>query len=505
MLKNKKVACLVFLAALFVGGGGLLIRDFSYAEEFGEFEVQTKSGFNDMDLYECVEGAYIEQEQPTMININGLSENQLAVITELECTDKEIEDLTGLNQLTGLNHLNLSGNKIKEIDLSPYQDLQILELSGNEITSIDVSKNAKLEHLMLSQNKITSIDVSKNANLEQLNLDYNGGLESISLPNSRKLGILSLKSNKLGELISADKLSAELAKVPSLYNLDLSINSLASIDVSKNTNLRTLELYGNRLLTLVDVSDNTLLGDLRVDDIFVRTNLPYEVSGNSVVFNFDSVLFVNNGTRLGNNIIKDVEGVMTYVREDRRLVVTDLSKTNGYAQTVGEENQYTNYKVLLSTLTHVVSLDHNNGTGVIDRLVCVLDSTDAESCSVTLPEGPSRDGYKFAGWSDGTNTMKAGDKIAVSRDITLKADWKTGGGGNNGGNGNNNGGNNNGGNKENENSSKKDKVAVPNTGRNTNNGENSILFVIISLPIAALITGVAIYINNIKKAHKKFD
>lgn len=478
MLKYKKVACLVFLATLFVGGGGLLIGNFSYAEEFGEIEVQTKSGFNDMNLYECVEEAYVAQVQPTVMNENGLSENQLAEITELECTDKEIEDLTGLEQLVNLNHLNLSNNKITQINVSPYQNL------------ID---------LMLAMNQITSIDVSRNANLEQLNLDYNGGLESISLPNSQRLGILSLKSNKLGELISADKLSAELAKVPSLWNLDLSGNNLISIDVSKNTNLRSLELYGNRLLTLVDVSDNTLLEDLRVDDIFVRTNLPYEVSGNSVVFDFDSVLFVNNGTRLGNNIIKDVEGVMTYVRENRRLVVTDLSKTNGYAQTIGEENQYTNYKVLLSTLTHVVSLDHNNGTGVIDRLVCVLSSTDAESCSVTLPEGPSRDGYKFAGWSDGTNTVKAGDEIAVSKDVTLKAVW----GDNSGGNGNNNGGNSS--NNGNNSSSKKDKVAVPNTGRNTNNGENSILFVIISLPIAALITGVAVYINNIKKAHKKFD
>ena len=42
----------------------------------------------------------------------------------------------------------------------------------------------------------------------------------------------------------------------------------------------------------------------------------------------------------------------------------------------------------------------------------------------TVREALSKEGYDFVGWSDGKNTYNPGDKVDVTKDITLKAVWK---------------------------------------------------------------------------------
>ena len=83
-------------------------------------------------------------------------------------------------------------------------------------------------------------------------------------------------------------------------------------------------------------------------------------------------------------------------------------------------------RVLYVTVTqpdeYTISYDLNGGTaadGVIydDKYVVVGSSFTAEAA-------PTKDGYTFTGWSDGTNTYKAGETIIPVGNMTLTAQWK---------------------------------------------------------------------------------
>ena len=50
--------------------------------------------------------------------------------------------------------------------------------------------------------------------------------------------------------------------------------------------------------------------------------------------------------------------------------------------------------------------------------------TQTTTGSVTMPAAPTKVGYTFKGWSDGTNTYSAGETTTVSADTTFTAQWE---------------------------------------------------------------------------------
>ena len=115
-----------------------------------------------------------------------------------------------------LTDLNLDGNELTDIDLSPFPKLFSVSLIGNKIKTFDLSKAPTLGFAYLSSNKMKDIKLD-NPKLESLDLSDND-LESVSLD-----------------------------KLPQLEQLWLNANKLTKVDVSKNTNLRILNVVGNRL------------------------------------------------------------------------------------------------------------------------------------------------------------------------------------------------------------------------------------------------------------------
>lgn len=71
---------------------------------------------------------------------------------------------------------------------------------------------------------------------------------------------------------------------------------------------------------------------------------------------------------------------------------------------------------------YLVSYDLNEGEPAESE-----DYTDeivAEGTPIALKKAPSKDGYVFAGWSDGDTTYKAGDAVVVEHAMTFTAQWK---------------------------------------------------------------------------------
>ena len=63
-----------------------------------------------------------------------------------------------------------------------------------------------------------------------------------------------------------------------------------------------------------------------------------------------------------------------------------------------------------------VTVVYDNGTA--DKTEQVVDGGTFE-----LPDAPSRSGYSFVGWSDGSKTYEAGESVTVTADMTFTAMW----------------------------------------------------------------------------------
>ena len=101
MLKNKKIACLVFLAVLFVSSGGLLVGE-SYADD-----LFVPEGW-DSEFYACALEGFLEIEGGTEESIpdTGLTDEQLARIEEITCVERGVRSTFGLEKMTGQRYLD---------------------------------------------------------------------------------------------------------------------------------------------------------------------------------------------------------------------------------------------------------------------------------------------------------------------------------------------------------------------------------------------------------------
>ena len=181
-----------------------------------------------------------------------LTDAEIASVTSIDVSSKQIEDLKGIEYFTALTYLYCSINQLTSLDVSKNTALKELQCNSNQLTSLDVSQNTKLTYLYCSSNQLTSLDVSKNTALKGLYCNSNQ-LTSLDVSKNTALEELFCSSNQLTSL--------DVSKNTALETLRCSSNQLTSLDVSKNTALKELQCNSNQLTSL-DVSQNTALRNL---------------------------------------------------------------------------------------------------------------------------------------------------------------------------------------------------------------------------------------------------
>ena len=181
---------------------------------------------------------------------NGyLSDEEIAAVTKLYVSEKNIASLKGIEFFTALTELDCEDNLLTSLDVSKNTALKYLYCYNNQLTSLDLSKNTALTELNCSVNQLTSLDVSKNTALKYLWCE-NNQLTSLDVSKNTALISLNFSSNQLKSL--------DVSKNTALQNLGCGNNQLISLDVSKNTALQYLWCENNQLTSL-DVSKNTAL------------------------------------------------------------------------------------------------------------------------------------------------------------------------------------------------------------------------------------------------------
>lgn len=227
------------------------------------------------------------------IDTNGLNGNILntdaLAVTELDVSQKNISNLTGIQAFTNLTNLFAFDNSITSVDLSSNTNLEQLGLSRNgTFTSLNVSMLGNLTRLFVDSLGLTSIDVSSNPNLTWLYAN-NNALSAVNTVSNTNLERLYVSGNNLT--------NSSLVFNTNLKRLSASQNRITSFDATPYTNMELLSLQemqagfsltsinttnltsllylfvGQNALTTVDVSTNTALLRLGVNNMDSFTTL----------------------------------------------------------------------------------------------------------------------------------------------------------------------------------------------------------------------------------------
>jgi Leucine-rich repeat (LRR) protein len=201
-------------------------------------------------------------------NSGSLSANEINAVTVIDCSNKSIRNMKGIEFFTSLKKLNCNFNPFDySLDLSMNTNLTYLSCKGCSLKKLDVSNNLSLTYLDCNYNKLTTLDVSGNKSLKTLYC-CNSSMESLNVCNNPELIELYCDESALTSLDvrSCPKLSKLFCSNNSLTDLDMSnnsqltilvccCNSITSLDVSKCKDLRVLDCEYNQLSAL-DVAEN---------------------------------------------------------------------------------------------------------------------------------------------------------------------------------------------------------------------------------------------------------
>ena len=111
------------------------------------------------------------------INSNGDKGIQVSEASafkgEIDCSELNISNLTGIEAFTALTELYCGKNQLTSLDVSKNTALTKLSCDENQLTSLDVSKNTALTKLSCQRNQLTSLYFRKNTALTQLYCEDN--------------------------------------------------------------------------------------------------------------------------------------------------------------------------------------------------------------------------------------------------------------------------------------------------------------------------------------------
>lgn len=127
-----------------------------------------------------------------------LTEAEIAGVTEIDVSEKNIASLKGVEYFTALWSLYCQNNQLTSLDLSQNTALVSLSCQNNLLTSLDLSKNTELGVLICSVNQLTSLDLSQNTAIAYLDCN-NNQLASLDISQNTALYRLECYVNQINE------------------------------------------------------------------------------------------------------------------------------------------------------------------------------------------------------------------------------------------------------------------------------------------------------------------
>ncbi|XP_057620860.1 leucine-rich repeats and immunoglobulin-like domains protein 1 [Chionomys nivalis] len=300
--------------------------------------------------------------------------------------------------------LNLSYNKLSEIDSGVFEDLTNLQevyLNNNELTAIPSlgAASAHVVSLFLQHNKIPSVDGSQlksYLSLEVLDLSLNNITEirSSCFPNGLRIRELNLASNRISSLESGafDGLSRSLLtlrlsknritqlpvkafKLPRLTQLDLNRNRIRLIEGLTFQGLDSLEVLKLQRNNISKLTDGAFWGLSKMHVLHLEYNSLVEVNGGSLYG-----LTALHQLRLSDNSISRIQrDGWSFCQKLHELVLSFNNLTRLDEESLAELSSLSILRLSHNAISHiaegafkglkslrVLDLDHNEISGTIE-------------------------------------------------------------------------------------------------------------------------------------------
>lgn len=183
-------------------------------------------------------------------NLNGagadglLTGEELASITAMDLSRRDIQSLEGIEYFTALESLNVSNNRLTSLDVSKNSRLRSLYCATNALTSLNVSGCPELVDLNCERNRLTELDLSRNTKLVQLYCRHNS-LTQLDVSRNLELVFIETFDNSLT--------SFDCSMLKKLEFLHIDYNRLTTLNMSGNPALKDSGFVAanNHLNTLV--------------------------------------------------------------------------------------------------------------------------------------------------------------------------------------------------------------------------------------------------------------
>ncbi len=214
-------------------------------------------------------------------------------VEALDVSSKSISDLTGIEDFIALKDLKCESNNLTNLNITQNTLLTHVHAYGNSLGSIDLTQNIALKELFLSDNQLGELDVSQNTALEDLGVFTNPQLASVDVSANPNLKTLNVSFTQVSVLDVSNNLA--------LTSLSLADCPVTEIDVTANTALTFLGARGT-LVTSIDVSQNPVLEVLSCRNNSVLANVNIQNGNNTNI----SLFFATNTPNLSCVQVDDV-------------------------------------------------------------------------------------------------------------------------------------------------------------------------------------------------------
>jgi|GEM_PF-965066 len=92
-----------------------------------------------------------------------LSSSEISAVKEMNCINRSISDMTGLQYFTEITKLYCSQNNISSLNVGVLPKLTLLDCASNKLTELDMTKNTALTFLCCTDNQLTSLKLKNSA------------------------------------------------------------------------------------------------------------------------------------------------------------------------------------------------------------------------------------------------------------------------------------------------------------------------------------------------------
>ena len=216
---------------------------------------------------------------------NRVLTSDVASVESLDVSGKGIIQLTGIEDFASLSELYCQNNLLTSLLLSENVKLTILDCSKNDLSTLKTTDLVDLRVLRCSFNQIMEINLSANKLLEEFHCDHNL-LKTLNLKDNLELTAFNCANNQFAVLnvtfnwkIKYLDFSSNLLDYVDLSNnvkveyLNSSNNPLTSIFLNNMTELQSIYMVDNDLLTNVNFSHNYNLEEIVCHDNDLLTNI----------------------------------------------------------------------------------------------------------------------------------------------------------------------------------------------------------------------------------------